>query len=103
MDHAGLHLYGCRTTPSTKERKLVESKLIAKPKLTTANSPNEHVDDVINIGEYNIDGVPVESGQTTTSMMTDVVAPSTEMVAEDFGSRNLTPEPVERVSRLGGG
>ena len=79
MDHAGLHLSGCCTTPSTKERKLVESKLLAKPNLsTTANSPNEHEDDVINIGEYNIDEIPVESGQTTTSMMTDIVAPSTE-------------------------
>ena len=86
MDHAGLHLSGCCTTPSTKEQKLVESKLLAKPNLsTTANSPNEHEDDVISIGEYNIDGAPVESGQipvgfgeTTTLMMTDVVAPSTE-------------------------
>ena len=101
MDHAGLHLSGCCTTP-TKERKRADSELRANL-LTTANSPNEREDDVINIGEYNIYGVPVKSGQTTTSMMTDVVAPSTEMVAEDFGSRNLTPEPVERVSRLGGG
>jgi len=78
MDHAGLHLSGCCITPSTKERKLVESKLLAKPNpSTTANSPNEN-DDVINIGEYNIDGAPIESVQTTTSMMTDVVAPSTE-------------------------
>ena len=85
MDHAGLHLSGCCTTPSTKERKLVESKLLAKPNpSTTANSPNEN-DDVINIGEYNIDEAPVDSrqipvgfGETTTSMMTDVVAPSTE-------------------------
>ena len=84
MEYAGLHLSGCCTTPR-KERKLA----VAKPKLTTANSPNEHEDDVINIGEYNIDEIPVESGQTTTSMMTDIVAPSTEMVAEDFGSRNL--------------
>ena len=98
-----LHYSTCCTTPRTKERKLVESKLLAKPNLsTTANSPNEN-DDVINIGEYNIDGAPVGFGETTTLMMTDVVAPSTEMVAEDFGSRNLTPEPVERVSRLGGG
>ena len=78
MDHAGLHLSGCCTTPSTKERKLVESKLLAKSNLsTTANSPYEN-DDIINIGEYNIDGAPIESVQTTTSMMTDVVAPSTE-------------------------
>ena len=56
MDHAGLHLSGCCTTPSTKERKLVEIKLLAKPNpSTTANSPNEHVDEVVNIGEYNID------------------------------------------------
>ena len=103
----------CCTTPSTKERKLA----VAKPKLTTANSPNEHEDEVVNIGEYNIDAgewVQVEPkiasildpeniDDDTTSMMTDVVKPSTEMVAEDFGSRNLTPEPVERVSRLGGG
>ena len=89
MDHAGLHPSGCCTTP-TKERKLA----VAKPKLTTASSPNKHEDDVINIGEYNIDGVPVKSGQTTTSMMTDVVAPSTEMVADEFGSRTLTPAPV---------
>ena len=68
----------CCTTPSTKERKRVESKLLAKPiPSTTANSPNEN-DDIINIGEYNIDGAPIESVQTTTSMMTDVVAPSTE-------------------------
>ena len=47
MDHAGLHLSGCCITPSTKERKLVESKLLAKPNpSTTANSPNEN-DDVI--------------------------------------------------------
>ena len=66
----------CCTTPSTKERKLVESKLLAKPNLsTTANSPNKHVDDIISIGEYNID-------DATTSMMTDVVKPSTEMVAD---------------------
>ena len=58
-------------TPRTTERKQASSKLIAKPKLTTANSPNEHVDDVICIGEYNID-------DATTSMMTDVVKPSTE-------------------------
>ena len=43
-------------TPRTTERKLVESKLLAKPNLlTTANSPNEHEDEVVNIGEYNID------------------------------------------------
>ena len=79
-----LHYSTRCTTPSKKERKLVESKLLAKPNLsTTANSPNEN-DDVINIGEYNIDGAPVESekpvgfGETTTLMMTDVVAPSTE-------------------------
>ena len=72
-------------TPRTTERKLVESKLLAKPNpSTTANSPSEHEDDVISIGEYNIDGAPVESekpvgfGETTTLMMTDVVAPSTE-------------------------
>ena len=98
MDAPDLVLhYSTRCTTPTKERKLVESKLLAKPNLsTTANSPNEN-DDVINIDVYDIDN------RTTTSMMTDVVAPSTEMVAEDFGSRNLTPEPVERVSRLGGG
>ena len=79
MDAPDLVLHcSTRCTTPTKERKLVESKLIAKPKLTSANSPNEHVDDVINIGEYNIDGAPIESVQTTTSMMTDVVAPSTE-------------------------
>ena len=72
MDHAGLHLSGCCTTPSTKERKRVESKLLAKPNLsTTANSPNEN-DDVINIDVYDIDN------RITTSMMTDVVKPSTE-------------------------
>ena len=62
----------CCTTPSTKERKRVESKLLAKPNLsTTANSPNEN-DDVINIDVYDIDN------RTTTSMMADVVKPSTE-------------------------
>ena len=70
--HAGLST--C-CTPRTTERKQASSKLIAKPKLTTANSPNEHVDDVISIGEYNIN-------DDTTSMMTDVVKPSTEMVAD---------------------
>ena len=87
MDHACLHLSGCCTTPSTKERKLVESKLLAKPNpSTTANSPNEN-DDVINIGEYNIDGAPIESVQTTTSMMTDVVAPSTETPPRHTGPK----------------
>ena len=72
MDHAGLHLSGCCTTPSTKERKLVESKLLAKPNpSTTANSPNKHVDDVISIGKFKMN-------DDTTSMMTDVVKPSTE-------------------------
>ena len=61
----------CCTTPSTKERKLA----VAKPKLTTANSPNEHEDEVVNIGDYNIN-------DDTTSKMTDVVKPSTEMVAD---------------------
>ena len=132
MDAPDLALHcSTRCTTPTKERKLVESKLLAKPNLsTTANSPYEN-DGVINIDVYDIDSGwlpnrgPVNSGQfrwkcqdegrilasqlmftsgqTTTSMVTDVVAPSTEMVAEDFGSRNLTPEPVERVSRLGGG
>ena len=79
MDAPDLALHcSSRCTTPTKERKLVESKLLAKPNLsTTANSPNEN-DDVINIGEYNIDGAPIESVLTTTSMMTDVVAPSTE-------------------------
>ena len=79
MDAPDLVLHcSTRCTTPTKERKLVERKLLAKPSLlTTANSPNEN-DDVINIGEYNIDGAPIESVQTTTSMMTDVVAPSTE-------------------------
>ena len=76
MDHACLHLSGCCTTPSTKERKLA----VAKPKLTTANSPNEHEDEVVNIGEYNID-------DDTTSMMTDVVKPSTERGREKGGLR----------------
>ena len=65
----------CCSTPRTTERMRASSKLIAKPKLTTANSPNEHVDDVISIGEYNIN-------DDTTSKMTDVVKPSTEMVAD---------------------
>ena len=73
MDAPDLALHcSTRCTTPTKERKLVESKLLAKPNpSTTANSPNEHVDDVISIGEYNID-------DATTSMMTDVVKPSTE-------------------------
>ena len=77
MDHAGLHLSGCCTTP-TKERKLA----VAKPKLTTANSPNEHEDEVVNIGDYNIN-------DDTTSMMTDVVKPSTETPEEPPPCRNF--------------
>ena len=48
MEYTGLHLSGCCTTPR-KERKLA----VAKPKLTTASSPNEH--DVMSIGEHDID------------------------------------------------
>ena len=90
-----LHYSTRCTTPSKKERKLVESKLLAKPNLsTTANSPNEN-DDIINIGEYNIDGAPVESVQTTTSMMTDVVAPSTERPPPPMSG----PDPHSTLNR----
>ena len=63
-------------TPRTTERKQASSKLIAKPKLTTANSPNEHEDDVI--AEVSIFPNFDIAAEATTSMMTDVVKPSTE-------------------------
>ena len=67
-----LVLHSSCSTSRTTERKQVENKLLAKPNLpTTANSPNEHEDDVINIGEHNIDG-------NTISMMTAIVEPSIE-------------------------
>ena len=76
MEHAGLLHSGSCTTP-TKEGKRAESKLNqAKPNTLTENDSEIcatvcNKDDVINLGEYNID-------DATTSMMTAIVQPSTK-------------------------
>ena len=81
MDHAGL-LHSGSCTTHTSERKRAEKKLLtAKPNLLTENEHAENdseicatvcnKDDVINLGEYNID-------DDTTLMMTAIVQPSTK-------------------------